>query len=188
MINKSMEHGPLPIQRWLRNILLWSGGRSDSIDGIEPIVVAQEFWKDGSFEEGGQKAVGLKGPDNRTRLKGEILREQSVELKPADLQEILIAVVDARAGAGMLDPFGGMVGIVGLVMAVGRMGGLSGVGRLGRDIPGTDPPDPKPDDQCEEYARFAIRQLEDLTCFLNEIGRSLVKHGSGATWTPTPVS
>lgn len=81
----------------------------------------------------------MKGTDNRVRLKGEILREQGVELMPAGLQQILIAVINAGAGAGMLAPFGGMVGVVGLLMAVGRMSGLSSVGRLGRDIPGTDP-------------------------------------------------
>ncbi len=120
---------------------------------------------------------------------GEILREQGVELMPAGLQQILIAVINAGAGAGMLAPFGSMMGVVGLLMAVGRMGGLSSVGRLGRDIPGTDPPDPEPDDQCEEDGRFAIRQLEDLAYFLNEIApTSWSNTGMEISWTSIPVS
>lgn len=131
----------------------------------------------------------MRGPDNRVRFKGEILREHSVELNPADLQEILIAVVSTDASAGMLGPFRSMMGVVGLLMAVGRMGGLSSVGRLGRDIPGTDPPDPEPDDQCEEDGRFAIRQLEDLAYFLNEIApTSWSNTGVEISWTSIPVS
>lgn len=62
------------------------------------------------------------------------------------LYRFLLRIRD-RSGTAVFDPFRGMVGIVHRLVAVLGMGRFHSLGGRRGSVPGTDPPDEKPDEK-----------------------------------------